>query len=262
MKRGSSMKKRTLLGAILLLVVSPIVINLIVKSKPWFGVEAADNNDWIGFYGSYIGGIITLIALVVTIRYTNQQYKDQDRKRVQPYITIKQGDRKKYLNNEGSKAPSASLGMYYTRLEMDKVEKDEKDVYFEKLILRGDLINIGLATAVNIEFYDIYIEKKHLTYSFGNYSYHAIAAGEKIDFIFSFADLVIENKFLSDDSKEMIESEDEFNKFYMVFSMRYEDLLGNKYVQKVRGSIMVIHKTHPSIVLGQVTYPILQPVSQ
>ncbi|WP_155008747.1 hypothetical protein [Priestia megaterium] len=80
------MRKFLGITAIVLVVFSPIVINFIVKSKPWFGVEAADNNDWIGFYGSYIGGIITLIALVVTIRYTNHQYKDQDRKRVQPYI--------------------------------------------------------------------------------------------------------------------------------------------------------------------------------
>ncbi|MED4253340.1 hypothetical protein P4689_12095 [Priestia megaterium] len=251
------MRKGTLLGAILLLVVSPIVINLIVKSKPWFGVEAADNNDWIGFYGSYIGGIVTLIALVVTIRYTNQQYKDQDRKRVQPYITIKQLY-KNFIVDE-TKSITYAMGAIYT---LSQKKNSEEDVYFKELELHGEAMNIGLGTAVNIEFCDFSFDNKKIDVS--PTSYHAIAVGDKILFKLLFFDLVIENNLLNDEYKVKKENK-EIPDVYMNFSMLFDDLLGNKYVQQVRVRIQALETSVniegeqlPNTLLDKVTTPTLE----
>ncbi|WP_155008748.1 hypothetical protein [Priestia megaterium] len=151
-----------------------------------------------------------------------------------------------------------SIGVYSSSSEKEKDEKDEKDLYFEKFKLYGDVINIGLGTAVNIEFYDIYIENKPLDYSYGNASNHAIAVGDKIDFVFNFNGLVIENKFLSDKCKKMI-GRNGFTQLFMVFSMRFEDLLGNNYVQQVRVHIVVLKMGTPNnAILEKITSPVLQ----
>ncbi|MDP9580211.1 UNVERIFIED_ORG: hypothetical protein J2X74_006103 [Bacillus sp. 1751] len=263
------MKKRTLnylgITAILLLVFSPIIINLIVKSKPWFGVKAADNNDWIGFYGSYIGGIITLVALVVTIRYTTQQYNDQDRKRVQPYITLKQmnikfsSDYKNIIEPADFKVPEINVNHLGQSTEEMEFEKDEKDVYLKYIILYGDAINIGLGTAVNIKFHDIYIENTKIPFIFGNHSYHAIAVGDSIDFMFMLKSVVIENNSLSDEFRDMFENTG-YPELDMFFSIRFEDLLGNKYVQQVKVRIQGEFFSNPAGIFAYDTYSSLKKI--
>lgn len=261
-KRGNWMKLKPLyltLGivTIVLLILSPIAINFIVKSKPWFGVEAVGDNDWIGFYGSYIGGVITLVALVVTIGYTTWQYKDQDRKRIQPYITVKQ----LYKNfiRDDTKFITPDMAMHYILSEQ---KNNEEDVYFKELELHGEAKNIGLGTAVNIQFDNISFENKKIKNA--SASYHAIAVGDKILFRLVFLDLVIENKLLNNKYK-VAKKNQEIPDVYMDFSMLFDDLLGNKYVQQVRVRIQVLEMSAntegeqlPNILLDKVTSPTLK----
>jgi hypothetical protein len=240
---------------IFLLIFSPIVINSIVKSKPWFGIEAADNNDWIGFYGSYIGGLITLIALVVTIGYTTWQYKDQDRKRVQPYLTIKQ------LYNNIVKNETASIkedmGLFAI---LSETKQSDKDIYFKELELCGEVKNIGLGTAINITFEDISFDnrkKKHVTSN-----HHAIAVGDRVYFRITFLGLVIEDKALNNKYRED-ERNGEIPEIHMNFVLKFDDMLGNTYVQEAKARVQVLESseegTHdPNVLFQTVTYPTLK----
>ena len=51
------------------------------------------NSDWVGFLGGYIGAIIgavvSFIGIIITIRYTNEQNKEDRELQVRPYCTIK-----------------------------------------------------------------------------------------------------------------------------------------------------------------------------
>lgn len=68
-----------------LIVFSPIIVNLIVKID-WFKESVSGGEaDWLSFYGSYLGGILggilTLVGVVLTIRYQDnlRRQEIQDR---------------------------------------------------------------------------------------------------------------------------------------------------------------------------------------
>lgn len=238
---------------ILLLIFSPIFINSIVSSKPWFGIKVADNNDWIGFYGSYIGGLITLIALVVTIGYTTWQYKDQDRKRVQPYITLKRTHEEKFVYGENV---SGEEELYLTAILSEKKQGDA-DIYFEHLFLSGEAINIGLGTAINVTIEDISFDNR--IFEEGTSKVHAIAVGDRTHFTIAFSELVIENKFLSEEYLE-IEKSGEVPYIHMSFVIRFDDMLGNTYIQKCKAKIEILGSLYqgqhdPIVSFPTVTHP-------
>ncbi|MFK4389888.1 hypothetical protein ABH916_001816 [Peribacillus frigoritolerans] len=240
--------------AILLLIFSPIIINYIVNNKPWFGIEVADNNDWIGFYGSYIGGLITLIALVVTIGYTTWQYKDQDRKRVQPYITIKKFQNT-FLRKE-SNSIEEDIGVYAHLSEKKQVDTV---IYFEELDLCGEVQNIGLGTAVNIALEGISLDNKKIEH--GASKYHAIAVGDQVSFRIFLSEVAIETKFLSNEYIA-IKKKENVPQIHMYFVILYDDMLGNTYTQKAKAKLHVLKSVgtanHLVASVHSMTYPTLK----
>ncbi|MDP1383369.1 hypothetical protein Q8G31_27010 [Priestia megaterium] len=242
-----------LIGSIFLVILSPIFINLLMNSKPWFGIKVADNNDWIGFYGSYIGGLITLIALAVTIGYTMLQYKDQDRKRVQPYITIKKIYDDRFPNGETG---SVNEELYLVAVLSEKKQSDT-DIYFEHLMLSGEAINIGLGTAINVCIEGISFDNR--VFEEGTSKLHAIAVGDRVRFTIALSELVIENKFLSKEYIE-IEKSGEVPYIHMNFLIRFDDMLGNTYIQGCKAKIEVLASLYqgqhdPIVSFPTVTHP-------
>lgn len=67
------MKKKYLIMGMLIIIILPIMVGLIV-SLPG---TVCRENDWIGFWGGYAGGIITLVGVFLSIIY----YKEQDEKK-------------------------------------------------------------------------------------------------------------------------------------------------------------------------------------
>ena len=241
---------------IFLLIISPIIINWIVYSKPWFGIKVADNNDWIGFYGSYIGGLITLIALVVTIGYTTWQYKDQDRKRVQPYITIKRIYDDRFPTDE---TVSVDEELYLVAGLSEKKQSDT-DINFEHLMLSGEVINIGLGTAINVTIEDISFDNR--VFEEGTSKLQAIAVGDRVHFTIALSELVIENKFLSKEYIE-IKKSGEVPYIHMNFVIRFNDMLGNTYIQRGKAKIEILGSIYegvhdPIVSFPTVTHPILK----
>ncbi len=54
-----------------LLILIPIIINYVIFNNNTY--SAVDNNGWASFLGSYIGGSITLVGVVITILNQNKE---------------------------------------------------------------------------------------------------------------------------------------------------------------------------------------------
>jgi hypothetical protein len=81
------MKKKyiyTVIGIVLALLAIPIVINQLMRVDWFSGIVVGEEGIWISFYGSYVGGVIggllTLVGVVITINYqkeTNKTAEDE-----------------------------------------------------------------------------------------------------------------------------------------------------------------------------------------
>lgn len=60
-----------LIAALILVVLTNIVVK--IKGFPDAGWFAADEGSWIAFYGTLIGGFITLLGVNQTIRFTQAE---------------------------------------------------------------------------------------------------------------------------------------------------------------------------------------------
>lgn len=76
-KKRLSYTAKLYLSYIIAAIVLVSITNLIVKVKgfPNSGWFAADEATWIGFYGTLIGGFITLLGVNQTIRFTQEEDK-------------------------------------------------------------------------------------------------------------------------------------------------------------------------------------------
>jgi len=76
--------------SILVLVFIPPLINMIVTIKNPLGlgfITEANRGDWINFYGSIIGGGVTMLALYITIKHEKkmriEDKEEQEKKRIE-----------------------------------------------------------------------------------------------------------------------------------------------------------------------------------
>ena len=72
------MRKRDFILLFIIAIVAPLLLDCLVfgNSIP----SNISNEAWTGFLGSYIGGLCTMAAVFITIKY----YKDSDKKK-QPF---------------------------------------------------------------------------------------------------------------------------------------------------------------------------------
>lgn len=57
------------------IIFSPVLTNFILSMKKPTDIIIVDNSEWIGFYGSIIGGIITFLSLFITLRFQKNKKK-------------------------------------------------------------------------------------------------------------------------------------------------------------------------------------------
>lgn len=77
------MKNKILLflGLLISLFVVPYFVNFIVSTSSFLGFIAPGKQEtWINFYGSILGGIMTLLGVWWTIEYTNSTRRDDQKK--------------------------------------------------------------------------------------------------------------------------------------------------------------------------------------
>lgn len=56
-----------------------------------------NGNEWIGFYGSLLGGILTLLGVSETIRFTHSQYNETERLKILPFVSLSYTNIENYI---------------------------------------------------------------------------------------------------------------------------------------------------------------------
>lgn len=145
---GKTSREIIILTAIIS-VISIILINLVnyanVESLP-----IAHNTDWIPFYGSFIGaiisgimgGLITLEGVKETIKYSKKASEEEDRYKIKPYLHIQ-------INGSGGSSEKDIVEVN----NIGEIRGNANDIEFSI-----NLKNIGLESCVNIYINDTLIE--------------------------------------------------------------------------------------------------------
>ena len=80
------MKKRTIVLFLIVAILAPLLIDYFIFGNTI--PSNISNEAWAGFLGSYIGGLCTMIAVFITVKY----YKDSDKKKekaaIQPFLHV------------------------------------------------------------------------------------------------------------------------------------------------------------------------------
>lgn len=164
--------KKLIVFCVAIILIVPLVVSLIVKTPSFIGF--INNNElgvWIGFYGSIIGGLLTLIGVVWTLNYN-----DRVRKIEQEQYFKKMNIEFKKRDDELKRSLSAQYKPILTiRFDSDDLIDDikygmskQKDVFYEaniifspdnihvsndgkRLVIGLELVNIGRGEANKIQ---------------------------------------------------------------------------------------------------------------
>lgn len=151
LREAQEMKQGVKIVCSILTVVIIVVVPFIIDW--WVGTGYIPNNitssDWIGFLGSYIGaiigGVVSLIGLRVTIKFTKQQmelnqdqFSEQNRLNIRPLLDFE-------ITDVSSEADSETIIMScgYTF---------DKQVVCQKAVIEFEISNIGLGAAINMKY--------------------------------------------------------------------------------------------------------------
>jgi len=100
--------------AIFTLMAAPVAVYatlLFVTSLPDFFPRAGSTDAWIGFAGSIIGGIMTILALIFSITYSNKEMKSRRIIEIKPQVV---SNILKFDNSDFAKVSSDVIGYYIT----------------------------------------------------------------------------------------------------------------------------------------------------
>ncbi|SET61736.1 hypothetical protein SAMN05660297_02943 [Natronincola peptidivorans] len=132
-------KYKSILTLSIIIVLLPIIINFILLIKT--PIPVAENNDWISFFGGYIGGVTTLLGVWFTIDYYRK--KDEEER------------------NKADEKARLSLMPYFKVVNLDSLPQYYKEVFFSCIDSTGMMTtltspfmikNVGLGTAVDVNF--------------------------------------------------------------------------------------------------------------
>ena len=155
------------------------------------------NNDWIGYYGYIMGGILTLLGVKMTIDYSREQSKMDTINKVVPTFKM------------------TAFASTESERKYDYLGNISNQLYNGEKICAGislELQNIGLGNAYNFKFY----------FSSDNFKKDGPVWGlESVD-----KDSKANNTFTFDIEKPVIQGIHSIN-----LAWRYEDMLGNEYEQ-------------------------------
>ncbi|MFB4165326.1 hypothetical protein ACE1TI_16335 [Alteribacillus sp. JSM 102045] len=243
---------------IILVIFSPIIVNSIIVSPTTHGFKVVNNNDWISFYGSIIGGLITLVGVALTIVYTSYQNREQDRKGIKPYISITQlyknsiKDEVAHLTNDDYKIGLIAM--------VNNEKRSANDLMIDELSFYGFIKNIGIGTAINIQFVNMWIENKKISCGCTNVK-NSLEVGAMDFFRIELFNIVVEDKDLSAKYKKMLNDIEsvKFPNIHFRFDIIYEDMLGNKYKQHSEIEVQIIdrgeEKKRFNVLFDNVSHP-------
>lgn len=126
-------------GFIIILISIPILINLLMISD--FGFKVAKDNVWIGFYGGYIGSILSGLLTLGGVYLTLRNQKNQEIKNNYPKVIVSIDDIENFLS------------------EVSIIELSYRKSYFESCLnhcdslLKDRKIYLEVASKINGDVY-------------------------------------------------------------------------------------------------------------
>lgn len=194
-------KIKTYLAALVMIFIAlgfPFFVKYIVLMKTQFRV--AQSNDWIGFYGSYMGGLATLLGIWLTLGYYRNKDLEDGRR---------ESDKTKLSIRPYFKVTNVTD---FQNVEYHTVQFKSAEPYdiMKDVSCKFEIQNVGLGTAVDITFTRLYTYEKTvlaptLTIQVGAKDYIEVTANGNIS---NFSG----NTFLT---------------------VNYADLMGNRYEQDI-----------------------------
>lgn len=216
------------IGLLLLFLVPYLIARMMnISYFSWIKIS----NDWIGFWGSYFGGILTLIGVFLTIQYSKNEGNKKQKLLIRPYLSITMTenvlDMPNYLGLAGN---------------IDEVERGECYLYIAELNIHAIMRNVGLGTAVQLVIRDMQLLDK--TYTTTTNTLQTLAVGEVASISIELLSQGIEEEYYPQNivDKQLFQSDNRgYRSVFFKFACEYEDLLGNKLQQNV---ILVSGKIH------------------
>lgn len=101
------------------------------------------NTDWVSFLSGYIGSIVSMLGIIITIWYTNSQNKKDRENQVKPYCVME------YSKTRNISRSNRLLGLI--QIGCEKLNGTEKDCFEYRIYVK----NVGLGPAIE---FDISIE--------------------------------------------------------------------------------------------------------
>ena len=233
------MKKKKIF---IIILISAIVIIGLPLAVDWLIIgnrfpSNIENSGWVTFLGGYIGAIVSLAGIIITIRYTNEQNKKDRELQVRPYCTMR------YVHDN----KLVGTNKIIAELPIGCEPKENSGPEYISIIY---IKNIGLGPAVEFSFnmdelndgrahYPILMQRNADS---SNRSVNTLQPGEEAAFpihIFFNFDKITEDDFLDLGESEMgryvvkNEVRQKYKNFNIVIHVKYHDLFMNTYYQKI-----------------------------
>lgn len=217
----------------------PIIIDwLIIGNSITSNVS---NSDWVGFLGGYIGSLIgsavSLIGIIITIRYTSEQNKKDRELQIRPYCSIR------YVHDDHIFGTDKIIG----QLPIGCEPQENNGPRYTGIIY---IKNIGLGPAVEFNFnmdkiddgrkhYQILMQRNSET---ANHATNLLQPGEEAAlplYIFFNFDPITEDDFYETDEDSLCKYAVKANiswkykNFDIIIHVKYHDMYQNTYYQKI-----------------------------
>jgi putative Mn2+ efflux pump MntP len=212
---------------VLSLFVIPLFIGWIVSFNFVNWLETS--NDWIGFWGGYLGGLFTLIGVLITINFSKTDSNEKQRLSVIPYVSIEQNAS---IDIDENKIP---IGLIYAFSES---REKNHSLFFDEVKIIGKCRGVGLGPSVNCYINDIKIGERKIDTNTSKVS--VLTTSEESYFMLLFLNFGLYPNQLR---KEFVNYYNEFwnatskqprkPEINIVFNFHFEDVLGHKYKQEV-----------------------------
>ena len=238
-----TMKKKTIFIIIfiplILIIGLPLAIDWLVLGNNL--LSNIENPDWVSFFGGYIGSLIgatvSLVGIIITIRYTNEQNKKDRELQVRPYCAIR------YVHDN----KLVGTNKIIAELPIGCEPKENNGPEYTSIIY---IKNIGLGPAVEFDFdmdeiddgrdhYPILMQRNANT---SNRSVDLLQPGEEAAFpihIFFNFDKITEDDFIDFGESGLFrytvkhEVMQKYQNFDIVIHVKYHDMFKNTYYQKI-----------------------------
>lgn len=228
-----------ILFGILLIVFIPLAMDWLIIGNSF--PSNIDNADWVGFLGGYIGSIIgaavSLVGIVITIRYTNEQNQKDRELQVRPYCSIR------YVAEPKTLTTRKQLGCLMIGCEP---QENGGPRYSSVIYIK----NIGMGPAIEFQF-DVddiddgrehYLVLQQRTPETANNAVNLLQAGEEaiipINIWFNFDPITSDDiEIIEDDPLGKYHIKPtvlrKYRNFTIHITVRYCDIYQNEYSQEI-----------------------------